>query len=151
LINISRFFKIREIRNRAGELHFQRYRLLETPWFNIYIHYIAKSDQDKDPHNHPWNFWSIILFGAYSERRYASFDNTREYINPNLTSWYKSRRTILSYSNCSISQFHKIKLAKPTWTLVFTGKRISNNWGYLTKEGFVNHEEYRKLRHSDNL
>lgn len=68
LIKIIRFlFLVKEIKSRYGHVHFRRYRLLSTPWFSIYIHHILKSDEDKDPHDHPFNFSSLILSGAYQE------------------------------------------------------------------------------------
>lgn len=142
-------FKVREIKSREGKVHFQRYRVIESPWFNIYIHYIARSDQDKDPHNHPWFFMSMILWGGYIEKRYVSLSwkKDRQTISPEL---YRKRRTIFTIGLNEIYEFHKIKLVKPTWTLVVTGKRIVDNWGYLTKEGFVNHVEYRKRKNGNN-
>lgn len=67
---INSLLLVKEIKSKQGEVHFRRYRLLQTPWFAIYIHHILISDQDKDMHDHPWNFTSVILEGAYREVSY---------------------------------------------------------------------------------
>ena len=35
--------------------------------FNVFIHKILKSDDDKDLHDHPWDFFHLILSGGYWE------------------------------------------------------------------------------------
>lgn len=50
---IRKFFLVKEIISKEGEVHFRRYRLLATPWFNIYIHNIRRSDEDIHMHDHP--------------------------------------------------------------------------------------------------
>ena len=58
---IRTFFLAKEIISKDGVVHFRRYRLLSTPWFNIYIHNILRSDEDAHFHDHPWGFFSFIL------------------------------------------------------------------------------------------
>jgi hypothetical protein len=60
---------IREIKDRTGKTVFKRWLLLRTPWFSIFIHgmYDRRGDQDAHCHDHPWNFWSLILWGGYFE------------------------------------------------------------------------------------
>jgi len=62
------FKKTKEIISKDGVLHFRRWKIILTPWFAIYIHAIYKADEDKHLHNHPWNFWSFVLKGSYTER-----------------------------------------------------------------------------------
>jgi hypothetical protein len=47
-----------------------RLRIVQTPWFGIYLHDIHEDDGDRDPHNHPWSFLSFVLRGYYTERVY---------------------------------------------------------------------------------
>lgn len=124
---------IREIRSRTGGLHFRRWRILETRWFNIYLHHIAKSDADKDPHSHPWSFLTLILCGGYVQFIRGSFG---------INYYIPCRPGTLH--DLKMDEYHKIRLVKPTWTLVFTGQRHNEDWGYWTKSGFVQHEQYRK-------
>lgn len=45
----------------------ERWRLLQTPWFGVYIHFIYREDMDPVPHDHPWVFWRMVLRGSYFE------------------------------------------------------------------------------------
>lgn len=119
---------VKEIRSKTGELHFCRWRIIETRWFNIYIHLIAKADEDKHEHSHPWNFISITLLGGYEE--------TNTTYKPSYHTG-GARRDIFKFfgkkpfiSRVTRDTFHKVtKLFEPTLTLVFTGKRY-DDWYY---------------------
>lgn len=41
-------------------------------WFNIYLHEITRSDDDRALHDHPWVNASILLQGGYIEHRILS-------------------------------------------------------------------------------
>lgn len=128
-------FLVKEIISREGVLHFQRWRLLQTPWFGVYIHYIAESDKDKHPHSHPWDFITLILKGGYWESLTIGPYDTWEIL-----------RKPFSFAKRNHNQFHKISLLEPTWSLVFVGQH-KYEWGYLTENGVIPNEEYRKLKH----
>jgi hypothetical protein len=123
-------FLIKEIRSKSGEVHFRRWRLLSTPWFNIYIHNILKSDADTDAHDHPWNFTSIILKGSYQE-----YNELGE-----LSPIYKCG----SIHSLKTTEFHRLKLIKSATTLAITGKRKHDPWGYMTEGGWVDFKTYRQ-------
>ena len=51
-----------------GNNYLRRWWLLpRNKWFNIYLHEINKSDDDRALHDHPWWNLSIILKGGYFE------------------------------------------------------------------------------------
>lgn len=137
---------IREIRSKSGELHFRRWRVIETPWFNIYVHYIAKSDADRHSHSHPWNFITLILKGGYVTRITKYVADAAHFRMLPVSKYLHCKMG--SVHRLEYTQFHKIKLVKPTWTLVFTGKRLNENWGYLLSEQNVclTNDNYRKLK-----
>lgn len=153
ITNIKYWFKklflIKEIKSQLGELHFQRYRIIETKWFNIYVHYIAKSDEDKHMHDHPWDFISIILWGGYAEilkKVWWKTTNEIEKIEYNVKT-YKP----ISIIHRPANDFHQITLLKPTFTLVFTGPR-KRTWGYLTVSDWTGYKwidnvTYRNMKH----
>lgn len=142
---------IREIRSKSGELHFRRWRIIETRWFNIYIHYIAKSDEDKHLHSHPWNFISIPLKGGYVQRVIRPVENFAEDKDANLMREHKEVCLPFHPMKMFWGDFHKIRLIKPTWSLVFTGTRNKFGWGYWdTKRGIIHFDDYRKMKR-DNL
>lgn len=134
---IRRFFLVKEIISRAGQVHFRRYRLLQTPWFAVYVHQICRSDEDPDPHDHPWDFSSVILEGAYEESSWypPNFDKVQH------KTYYTG--DVIEHK---AEDAHKIRLkSHEVWTLVFTSGR-NRYWGYQTKAGWIGHEEYRQLK-----
>lgn len=122
---------IKEIRSKEGTLHFKRWRVLTTPWFDINIHGIYKEDQDKYLHNHPWKIWTMVLKGGYYEELHTG----------------KHRlRTFGHMAYCKTSDFHKIsKMHKsPVYTLAIMGKRCNDEWGYMVDGRFIDHKTFRK-------
>ena len=136
------FQKVMEIRSRAGVLHFKRWAIIECKWFNIYIHYIGHSDMDKHPHNHPWEFTTFILKGGYVSKNYFPFP-----LITNSVIKYTQECLPLDRVKGSIDIYHKIRLIRPTYTLVFTGPRINNDWGYLVDGKHIDAEEYRRRKY----
>jgi hypothetical protein len=139
---IRKFLLVKEIKSKYGEVHFRRYRLLQTPWFAVYIHQLCRSDMDSDMHDHPWNFASVILEGAYHE-----------------ASAYPPHFDVTHHRDCysgdvvehKAEDVHKIRLlSDEVWTMVFTwGRR--RYWGYQTRHGWIGHKEYRALKNEGKL
>lgn len=146
---LNKYIVVKEIWSQEGELHFRRYRLLSTPWFNIYIHHILKSDEDAHPHDHPWHFVSIILWGGYIERWLGAYENYRYWMGVPL------REDVRGIGNLIIhnaKDFHQITLRKKSaWTLVFTSSRERPSWGYQTSEGWMDFKKYRQLKRAGQL
>lgn len=139
---VNSLFLVKEIKSKQGEVHFRRYRLLQTPWFAIYIHHILVSDQDRDMHDHPWNFTSVILEGAYREASSYPPIFDKIYVRD-----YYSGDVI----EHKAEDAHKITLvSNEVWTLVFTSGR-NREWGYQTPAGWIGHKEYRQLKNEGKL
>ena len=68
---------IKEIKSKAGELHFKRWEILKTHFGSIWLHAIYKADTDKHLHNHPWDFISVVLRGSYYEQ--TPLGNKKQY------------------------------------------------------------------------
>jgi hypothetical protein len=140
LTRLIRFlFLVKEIISKEGVVHFRRWRLIQTPWFALYLHKICQSDKDLDMHDHPWNFQSLIVKGAYREacKLAPKFD----YIH--LNSYYPG--DVVKHQ---AEDAHKITLlTKEVWTLVFTSGR-TRVWGYQTPQGWVDHKEYRRRKNN---
>lgn len=138
-----KLFLVKEIISQDGVLHFRRYRLLSTPWFNIFIHKILKSDGDLHMHDHPWNFSSYILHGSYSEETtsYPYFKVVRTKIY--------SARSIVRHD---AQDAHHLTLLTPVvWTLVFTSGR-AREWGYrIGPEEWIDFRTYRQLKRAAQL
>lgn len=50
-----------------GSTYMRRWKLLRTPWFQIRVHHILRSDRDDALHDHPAAFVSLVLRGGYEE------------------------------------------------------------------------------------
>ena len=125
---------VKEIKSKKGVVHFRRWRIIELPWFSIYIHGIYKEDTDLHLHNHPWKIWTMILKGGYWEEREVGH----------------RLRTFGHMAYANTKAFHKINkmYRNPTYTLAIVGKRTNNKWGYKTENGFVDHITYRKNKNN---
>lgn len=136
------FNLIKEIKSKAGELHFQRYDVISWPWLRIYIHNIAERDKDLHPHSHPWHFVSFALKGEYIEE-WQSEDGS------------KKKTTVHNFPHVMFRKaqdFHKIVYtSKPSvWTLVIAfGKK--KPWGLKVGNQVIGNEEYRILKQQGQL
>lgn len=142
---------VKEIKSKAGELHFRRWRLLQLPFFAVYIHGIYKSDGDIHPHSHPWSFISLILKGSYTEDVwykdlvFYQFTRKLHYQYPVF------KRKTFSIIGHTRQTYHKIKVTNgPVYTLVFTFG-FKKDWGYLVNDNFVHYRKYRDLKNLGEL
>ena len=144
------FFLVKEIVSKEGKVHFRRWRLLATPWFNIYIHNIMRSDEEAHPHDHPWHFLSIILWGGYIERWLGAYEDWA--YRDGIRSLRSNRRLPGTMVYHNAKDFHKITLLKKSaWTLVFTFGKRRTSWGYQTQHGWIDHRAYRQLKNEGKL
>lgn len=135
-------FLTMHLSSKEGVTHFKRWCLFHSERGNLYLHKICRSDADRHPHNHPWNFKSLILWGGYIERIWENGQLFMTVCEPGML----LRR--------SAYEFHQIQLfeeAKPTWTLVWVGPRINDPWGYLVGYETVDHVSYRKRKNTGAL
>lgn len=140
----------RIIRDYTGDEYMHRYYLIYKeklnafeqvkPWPNIYIHRILKSDFDRDPHDHPWNYCTIILAGGYYEWVPTKVPSgktieKRKWRGPGTILWRRA------------NSFHRLEMTSPTLTIFFHGWRF-REWGFLTKDGWVDRITYNKQKFS---
>lgn len=105
------------------ETYLTRWRLIETPWFSIYLHRLDGPDSRPTLHDHPWNFTSLVLRGGYIERR----------LDP-MTRNVHEHRVVRRWNRMRTHDAHAITtlLRVPTWTLLLVGPR-RRTWGYLER------------------
>lgn len=96
-----------------------RWRVIQTPWFALYLHKIERPDSRPILHDHPWSFLSIVLRGGYDERRLDPKTMTTR------------RRTVRHVNLVRPHDAHYIeRLHRPVvWTFLFVGPRV-RTWGY---------------------
>lgn len=116
-----------------GDPYLDRLRLIETPWFAVFLHHIHRPDKDPDPHDHPWAFWSFVLCGGYREKIWP---DKRE---PDLQGCLIRKRGRFSRATLSRRAAHIItSIDRPLWTLVVTGRSYgSESWGFWPGGEFV--------------
>jgi hypothetical protein len=132
-----------------GRTYLDRLRVVQTPWFGVYLHRLDVPDPGVDLHDHPWKFASLILRGGYheavAETRSAPVYARRAEAMPMADFMRGFPRTWRAGSvHClRLTECHRITqlLRSPTWTLVLTGPR-RQSWGFYQPEGFVDHEDY---------
>lgn len=63
-------FDITKTVDGVVSVYLRRWYLFKSKHFNIMLHNIRRSDDDPDPHDHPWGFVSIILRNGYQDEAY---------------------------------------------------------------------------------
>ena len=97
-----------------------RLRIVQTPWFGLYLHRFDGPDPRPTLHDHPWPFLSFVLRGGYVERRL----NT-------LTMKVDENHRVRFVNRMPTHGAHSImRLTRtPTWTFMVVGRRV-RTWGY---------------------
>lgn len=54
----------------ADDVYLIRYYVIQNRWFNVFIHQFLRSDRD-DLHDHPWDFVTYLVRGAYTENKWS--------------------------------------------------------------------------------
>lgn len=122
-----------------GLKYLTRLRIVQTPWFGVYLHDLYEPDSDSDPHDHPWDFTSFIVKGSYLEVVYPAPHVTLE-IN------YKRHWHQFSHHRMLREQAHRILKVEPgTKSLIFVGRR-SRNWGFFTEMGWMSWQDYEAAK-----
>lgn len=128
---------------KNGEDYLFRLRIFDTPLIGVYLHDIFEPDHDRDPHNHPWSFISIVLRGEYQERVYENPDGDLS----DETGWEPYLRTRFSIHRMDTKSAHRIVYAAPKLkTLVIRGPRKPKGWGFFTRKGYVAWQDYVRFQ-----
>jgi len=108
-------------------------RLLQKLGIAVRIHEILRSDLGRDPHDHPFNYLTVILKGGYFESRYndrgeflgAKFHGPGSVLYRPAGSWHR-----LDVPNGM------------TVTTLFITSKYVGTWGFNVKGKKVPHDEY---------
>lgn len=122
-----------------GSLYMRRFSLFETRWLSARVHHIAREDNDRHMHDHPWSFASWVLRGSYIERRPME-TNPCFVGDSELT--YATARGTGSVAFRRATDRHLISQVAPdTWSLFIYGP-VRQWWGFYTPEGKVYFADY---------
>ena len=120
--------------------YMERWHIIpRNPWFNIYLHKISRSDDDRALHDHRADNLSIILKGKYKEILASKFETgwdltfPQEKIRKPVSIVFRKaeqpHRLILE-SDPSLNTYPQKE--KPVWTLwIKFGDR--RDWGFWTR------------------
>jgi hypothetical protein len=108
-------------RAREGELHtelyLERFHLIKTPWFAVFLHCFHQSDAE-GLHDHPWWFVTLPL--------------THGYLEDTLVGTHDRKPWRLRFASSEV--FHRVILRPGTegrvWTLFVRGG-YTKTWGFL--------------------
>jgi hypothetical protein len=124
---LSRLFEYRDITKVSDKKHLYLRRYFITkkkPGSDerIFVHFIARSDDDRDLHDHPWDFTSYILLGGYTEESFMF-----EPGDPTIKQYFGKFSKLVRKATWA----HRLTLEPgvPTWTLVFRRGR-KREWGF---------------------
>jgi hypothetical protein len=96
-----------------GEV-FYRYTLIKSRWFNLYLHELTAPEWHPHCHDHPWWFWTLILWNGYLEESDKHFD--------------RRRAGSLLYRPAAFKHNIITPYGK-SWSLVMTGPK-QREWGF---------------------
>lgn len=102
--------------------------------FNIYLHNIRHSDDDRALHDHPWWNVSIVLSGHYIERTIAAGGVHR-------WRWLVEGDIRVRRAGAA----HRLEVSAPCWTLFITGPAL-RNWGFHCPHGWRPWQEFVDAR-----
>lgn len=120
---------------KNGLLYLRRHYLTPRRWFRrLFLHLIKRPDDDREPHDHPWAFWTLVLKGGYIENIFikGQYSHSRKLVAGDIV--FRPAEHV-----------HKVAVVfEDTWTLVLAGpsKRV---WGFWQEDNtFVPWNEYLK-------
>jgi hypothetical protein len=136
------------LRRHDGRIFLDRWGIEAEKIGGIFVHRMTAPDPGIDLHDHPWTFWSLVLWGGYTEERAPTrlaVEQARyaaEWPNsctPGTPSW----RRRLTVKAVRLDEAHRIThLHKPTvWTVVVHGP-TRRQWGFYLPTGWVDEHTY---------
>jgi hypothetical protein len=107
--------------------YMERFWLLRTRWVSARVHRILRSDHDRDLHDHPWHYATVILRGGYWEVTDAG------------ERWYGPGSVLVRRA----THLHRLVLpAGQSTTTLFLHTRKRRAWGFRTERGWVDWRTY---------
>lgn len=126
-----------KLRRDDGRIYLRRIGFEHPRIGGVFIHRMSAPDPGLDLHNHPWRFWSVILWGGYVERRRETARSRSSL----------QIRGLLSLRAMRLRENHRIVslLRGSSWSLVIHGPHV-RSWGFFTPDGFVDWQDYDQSR-----
>jgi hypothetical protein len=121
-----------------------RWRIVQTPWFGMYLHRHNAHDPRDTLHDHPWPLLSIVLRGGYKERVGVPDPDGRMTVCCSDRTWRAGSIHWMRHTDAHT--IYKL-LRSPTWTLLLVGRRQPEpSWGYWDNGQWVPHDQHPHAR-----
>lgn len=130
---------------KHGDLYLRRFYLFHTERVSAFLHYLRRGDRDRDLHDHPWDWWAVLLTGTYVEEIPVDLDT---YTTAGDRRTKLVRRWPMIPRFMKAEQLHRLHLHKPVWTLFIHFKR-RRTWGFQTVKGWCPHYMYLDVSTGD--
>lgn len=126
----------RIITNCFGQKYLTRYYLIRTKWLSVFLHVFHLSDEDRFLHDHPWHYFTFLLWRGYWE--YTPV-NPNEYAGPTK----RTRKWPFTFAHHPARWRHRVELVdqKPAVTLFIHFRRV-RDWGYHMPKGWKQHHQW---------
>lgn len=111
-----------------------RLRIVSTPLFGVYLHRLHRPDAERDLHDHPWAFATLVIRGSYMEEfhpdpRQPTARVGRGQIRRAWRRW--------SIHRMPLGVAHRIiAVGNDATTLLLVGPKV-RQWGFWTRDGWV--------------
>lgn len=132
------FLRLKVLIGKCGDPYLVRLELIKLFGWSLKLHVFLRGDEDVEMHDHPWDFWSLVLAGRYVE----------EYISPMGFKTARERKAgDLSFMRAT--HRHRVSLTGfPTVhcaTLVLCSPP-RREWGFWMEEKFVDWRHFVSSR-----
>jgi hypothetical protein len=116
--------------------------LKECPYFRLWaiitkkgsirLHNWLGDDDHRHPHNHPYSFYTFILWGGYDDYSYDEFGTIKNI--------EKMKAGMIRYRPAN--HMHQVLNVLPnTWTFLITGVPLFR-WGFFVKGKIIKRDKY---------
>lgn len=156
LLNL--FFKKLDITKGEGAdktIYLRRWYLWRSKRGQVFLHQFFRSDDDPDPHDHPWNFRTLVLKGAYTDQQYRfvpwapdSPMASKPYDGRKGFRYFAGNERVRWYAKRDATHIHRVildtdkkGLFKQVWTLVLT-TGYERKWNFVTQDEIVYWRQY---------
>lgn len=105
--------------------------ILECKWFSVRLHKWLGNDDLRNLHDHPWDYWAMVIKGCYVEKLDPSQGEGHFYW---MLPWKPVRR--------KAERRHAVELVSwPTWSILVTGPE-RREWGFWVNGVFRKRNKY---------
>ena len=122
------------------EQHYLRRWVLQTPWFSVRLHHWISSDDSRAPHDHSWWFWTLVLWGGYTDHSPCYPDRPADMPECRVERLDHLRTGSLRFRPANYR--HWVEVREPCWTLLITGP-VARKFGFwLGRDRFLRANKY---------